>query len=358
MSTTFRVFSKATTLLAIISMQLCYAASTSPLTLFNNTQHQTEYSGITSVVVAQNDTIVFERYFEGSDESTLHNTRSATKTLVALLTGIAIEKNYLQSVDEPILTLFKDKFTSENVDPRKLGITFEDMLTMSSLLECDDENQFSRGNEERMYIIEDWASFTVNLPIRGFPAWVTTPEASPYGRAFSYCTAQSALLGIALERLIEAPLDAFANRHLFKPMGIKRVQWQYTPSGEASTAGGTQLSSRDLLKLGQLLLNKGKWQGKTLLSENWIEQMLTPRAQPRENFGYGYQIWQMPFVYQGENIRVWSMSGNGGNYVIVSPALKLAAVITSTNFGQRDGHRKSQSFFQDIILPSIPSPQP
>ena len=80
MSTTFRVFSKATTLLAIISMQLCYAASTSPLTLFNNTQHQTEYSGITSVVVAQNDTIVFERYFEGRDESTLHNTRSATKT--------------------------------------------------------------------------------------------------------------------------------------------------------------------------------------------------------------------------------------------------------------------------------------
>ena len=324
-----------------------------PLENFDNEKQRSKYSGITSLLVLHNNELVYESYFEGADANTLHNTRSATKTLVAMLTGIAIDQGKLASVNERVFPLFNDKIDMASIDPRKRAITFEDLLTMSSILECDDSNSFSRGNEERMYIVEDWAAFTLALPVKGFPAWVSKPEDSPFGRAFSYCTAGSALLGIALDRLVGERLDNYAMTNLFAPLGIEHVQWQYTPTGEAATPGGTQFRSRDLLKLGKLLLNKGQWDNKTIIDSQWVDAMMTPHAQPREDHAYGYQIWQMPYEFNGKPLHVWSMSGNGGNYVIISPQLNLVTVITSTNYGQREGHGKSQALFQNVVLQSF-----
>lgn len=333
------------------------AIAETPLDLFDEQQQAEHFSGITSVLVSHKGALIYEGYFEGTNDDTLHNTRSATKTLVAMVTGIAIDKGHLSNQHVPILPLFRDKFAQDTVEPRKLSITVEDMLTMSSILECDDSNSFSRGHEERMYIVEDWAKFTVNLPIRGFPAWVVKPEDSPYGRAFSYCSAQSALLGIAVERLTKRRLDKFTQKHLLAPLGIEKIKWQFTPTGEAATAGGTELRSLDLLKLGQLLLNQGLWNDKPIISKTWVQAMLTAYAEPRPNHAYGYQIWRMPFTYNGESIQIWAMAGNGGNYVFISPELDLVTVITSINYGQSDGHPKSQRLFQEVILNSLTNAQ-
>jgi CubicO group peptidase (beta-lactamase class C family) len=333
------------------------ALAETPLSQFGEQQQAERFSGITSLAVSHKDELVYENYFQGADKHTLHNTRSATKTLVAMLSGIAIDNGYLKDQNVPVLPLFKDKFMQNSMDSRKLAITFEDMLTMSSILECDDNNSFSRGHEERMYIVEDWAKFTVNLPVKGYPAWTTKPEDSPYGRSFSYCSAQSALLGIAIERLTKSRLNEFAKKHLLSPLEINQVNWQYTPMGEIGTAGGTEFKSLDLLKLGKLLLKQGKWNGKTVISEEWVKTMLTAHAEPRPNHAYGYQIWRMPFTYNGKDIQVWAMAGNGGNYVFISPELDLVTVITSVNYGQRDGHPKSQKLFQEVVLNSIASAQ-
>ena len=129
--------------------------------------HAGDFKKIGSVVVARHGKLVYEAYFEG-DAATLRDTRSATKSITDVLVGIAIQEKKLSGVDARVLALLPERARKmQNPDARKDKITVEDFLTMSSPLECDDWNDASRGNEERMYVIEDWAQFILDLPMRG-----------------------------------------------------------------------------------------------------------------------------------------------------------------------------------------------
>ena len=314
---------------------------------------QDKFHKLTSVLVARNGKLVYEKYFGNSNRATLHNTRSLTKTVTALLLGAAIDRRAIRGVDARVVDFFPTYQPLANPDPLKSAMTLEDLLTMSSPLECDDENSFSRGNEERMYLVQDWVKFALDLPVRGFPAWVSKPEDSPYGRAFSYCTAGSVLLGAAIEAATGQRLDEYASATLQRPLGIDTAEWQYTPAGGAMAGGGTSYRSRDLLKFGLLLEQRGRWREQQVVPSDWIDAMLTPRAVPREGYEYGYLLWRAPFELDGRPVQAWAMAGNGGNYVFVMPDLSLVAVITSTAYGESYGHSQSHRLFQQYILNAL-----
>ena len=310
-----------------------------------------EFKKTTSVVVLRHGNVEYEAYFDG-DADTLRNTRSATKSITDILVGIAIDQHALSGVDAKVVPFFKDKQPLANPDKRKDAITVEDLLTMSSLLECNDWNDHSRGNEEKMYIIEDWSKFILDLPIKGFAPWEAKPAVAKYGRSFSYCTGGVFVLGRVVARATKTPLDAFASKNLFAPLGITRVDWQRSPLGEEMTGGGLGLRSRDLASLGQLYLDGGKWNGRQVVSAKWVAESTRPHAQIDDDNDYGYLWWLRTFIPDNPKTRSFYMTGNGGNKVVVFPELDMVVVVTSTNYNQRDMHQLSDKLLKDYILPA------
>ena len=311
-----------------------------------------DYPGISSVLVAHDGYLIYERYREGDAEE-LRDTRSATKTVTAMLVGIAMAQELLGKPDDPVMPLFDDHRRLLHPDPRKDATSFKDLLTMSSLLDCNDDNPYSRGNEERMYVREDWTGFVLDLPIKGFAPWMTRPEDSPYGRSFSYCTAGAYLLGAAIERASGKSLAAFAAAYLERPLGIQSVRWNQSPLGVGIGGGGTRYRSRDLLKLGELLRLQGRWGDHQILPSHWARAMLTVQLEAREDAQYGYLIWRFDYPQKGRSHPVWAMSGNGGNYVFIDPATNSVAVVTSSAYNQRYAHPNSQRIYAEKVLPEL-----
>lgn len=311
-----------------------------------------EFKKIGSVLIARHGKLAYEGYFDG-DATTLRNTRSATKSITDALVGIAIGEGKLSGVDARVLSLLPERARKmQNPDPRKASITVEDFLTMSSPLECDDWNDASRGNEERMYLVEDWAQFIFDLPIRGRMHGGEQVEAPPYGRYFSYCTGGVFALSEVLEKATGMRTDRYAQQKLFSPLGITNVQWAYSPMNVPMTGGGLLLTSRDLLKIGQLYLDGGHWQGARILNESWVRTSTQPHARIDESTEYGYLWWLKSFKYGEISYPAFFMTGNGGNKVVAIPKLDMVVVMTSTNYNTRGMHEQTEKILTDYILAS------
>jgi len=308
------------------------------------------FKAITSVLIARHGKLVYEHYFDHDGVDGLRNTRSATKTISGALVGLAIRQHLLPGVDARVMDYFADKQPVQNPDPRKNAITIEDFLTMSSLLECDDENSFSRGNEERMYLVEDWAKFTLDLPIRGFPDWSAKPSDSPHGRSWQYCTAGPTTLGVLLERAAKRAVTDFAHDYLFAPLGISLVHWQLQPLGTAMTGGGLEMRTRDLFKFAQLYLNGGSWNGTNILTPDWVKASVTPHANARDDVDYGYLWWLETFHAGGREWPSWGMYGTGGNKVVVFPNQQVVVVITTTNYRVQGAAALTDKLLVDYVL--------
>ncbi len=327
--------------------------SSKPLQELERVVRAGEFKKIGSVLIARHGKLVYEAYFDG-DANSLRDTRSATKSITDALVGIAIAEKKLSGVDARVLALLPEHAQKlQNPDPRKEKITVEDFLTMSSPLECDDWNDASRGNEERMYVLEDWAQFILDLPIRGRMHLSEQIEPPPYGRYFSYCTGGVFTLSEVLQRATGKRTDRYAQKKLFAPLGITDEEWVYSPLNIPQTGGGLRLSSRDLLKVAQLYLDGGSWQGRPIVESSWVKASTQPHVRIDEETEYGYLWWLKAFKSGSKSYPAFFMSGNGGNKVLAFPALDLTVVITSTNYNTHGMHEQTEKLLTDYILPAV-----
>ena len=313
------------------------------------------FKKVGSVLIARHGKLIYEAYFDG-DADTLRDTRSATKSITSALVGLAISEGSLASTEVRILDVLPGRAQRiQNADPRKSAISVEDFLTMSSPLECDDWNDASRGNEERMYLVEDWSQFVLDLPIRGRSHLGNEVEAPPFGRFFSYCTGGVFVLSEVIENTTRIRADRYAQARLFGPLGIRNVTWVYSPTNTPQTGGGLRLTSRDLLKIVQVYLDGGKWHGTQVLDEAWVRTSTQAHAQIDDHTKYGYLWWLKSFASRAKSYPAFYMSGNGGNKAVGVPSLDIAVVITSTNYNTHGMHEQTEQLLTDYILDAVVS---
>ena len=325
------------------------------LTKLTEQINQNEFKQITSVVVSHKDKIVYENYFNESNAESKQNMRSASKSITSIAIGLAIKDGLIKNVQQTVLPFFKDKMPLDNPDHRKSKITIEDLLTMSSLLECDDWNNASRGNEERMYIIEDWSKFILDLPIRGTAPWRKTPEKSKYGRAAYYCTGGVQVLADIVERVTQQKMSDYLQEKLFNPLNIELPKHSFTPMGVTNGGGGMELTAKDWIKIGQLMMAGGTYNNQQILSKEWVNNSFTRKAVIEENrkIEYGYLWWIFDFKINDKTITAYAASGNGGNYSFMIPELDAQAVITSTAYNTNYGHQQSHKILTDYVIPAL-----
>lgn len=302
------------------------------------------YQNINGIVVMRDGNVLFERYYNGSDENTLHNPRSVGKTFASTMAGIALRDGYLTSLDQT-LDEFYDLKKYANYSERKAKVTLRQLLTMTSGFDGFDFEASSIGNEENMYPQDNWVKWTLDLPM--------ATNRNP-GEKWFYFTAGIVVLGDILHKVLPGGLEAYTQKTLFTPLGIEDFQWQYTPQGVANTAGGLQLSARDFAKFGQLYKNQGVWNAEQILPAAFIAESLKNQAATTdENSNYGYLWWKTSFSVDGKNLPISYCSGNGGNKIYVFETQSLVISITASAYGQSYAHRQVNEMMEKYILPAV-----
>ena len=305
------------------------------------------YPLTTSVLIVRDGKLAYERYFGDGAENRLNDTRSATKTLVALAIGKAIESGAIPSADAPAFDYFRDMAPFANDGPVKRAITLADLLTASSALDCDDNND-TPGNEENMYPQQIWTRFVLDLPTKA--DW--SRDASGRG-PWAYCTAGSFLLGQIVQRATGERIDRYMDRTLFLPLGITRRKWDQSPSGEFQTGGGLEFTARDLARLGWMMTDGGRWNGREVVAPSWLAAMMRPHREAFMDMRYGYQMWTRAYQSDCGPVEVWFMAGNGGNDVLAMPGLRAAAVVTRSAYNTRNMHQQTFELIQNFIIPAL-----
>ena len=214
---------------------------------------------IDSITVVRNGHLVLDAYAWPFSKGQKHRIHSCTKSIMSALIGIAIDKGYIESVNQPVLAFFPEK-TFAGVDDRKKAITLENLLTMASGLECRDSYRYNWKGLRWMRYSQDWVQHVLDLPM-----------SEPPGEKFEYCNGVSHLLSAILQNVTKMRTMAFAKAHLFDPLGITDIHWETSPNGVDVGYGRMWLNPHDMAKFGWLYLKGGRWGDRQIVPASWVE---------------------------------------------------------------------------------------
>lgn len=313
-----------------------------------------------SVLVAHRGRLVLEEYFHGYTRETPHDIRSVGKTFASIMLGAAMESGAPITPDTRVYELMAGLGPFENPDERKARITMAHLLTHTSGLACNDNDENSPGNEGRLWTQSNpnYWQYTLNLP-----------QAHEPGERYAYCSANLNLVGGALNAATGESLPELFDRTIAQPLQFGPYYWNVMPNGEGYLGGGAYLLPRDLLKVGQMYLDGGVWRGRRVVSREWVERSTSPRIEitpqttglTEEEFGnfYGRGVdgyaWHRNGVRVGDRVvEEYEASGNGGQLLIVVPEYDLVVVFTGANYMQGGiWSRWRDQFVGGVIIPAI-----
>jgi len=285
---------------------------------------------IDSVLIAKDGKLIVEEYFANAGVDKPHYQMSITKSIVAYAIGKAIELGKIKSENDLILAYLPQ------VDRSKVAkgvdtLTLKDLLTMNSGI------RFKKPAKRPKITLENHAQLYLTL---------TAPI--PAKKIYKYDGTNVDLLCHILHNSTGMTLTDCAKKHLFGPMGITNFKFGKSSCGLDKGAAGMRLTSRDMLKVGLMTINGGKWNGKQILNKAWIEKATAVHVNKNRPSKYGYFWWSRDAAVNGKTYRVRSCRGAGGQFILLVPELNIAAIFTSyyaTNAPIRH--------FEKIILPAF-----
>lgn len=310
------------------------------------------------VLAARSGSAFLEHYMQGNDEEwgrplgqvafdagALHDLRSVTKSIVSLIYGIALDRGLVPPLEATLLAQFPE-YADLAVDPARARITIGHALTMTLGMEWDENRPYSDplNSEIAMELAPDRYRFVLDRPIIAEP-----------GSRWIYSGGSVALIGAIIARGTGQTLPDFARDALFTPLGIEHFHWPGGNDGVASAASGLRLTAPDLLKIGQLLLRKGIWNGQRIVSEGWIAASFTPAISTPDGLGYG-RLW---FIGDApapafEAPKPWYAGfGNGGQRLWLMPEADIAAVIYAGKYNAWDAWVTPTRVWREIILANL-----
>ena len=302
------------------------------------------YKDVHSVLLYQRGKLVMEEYFYGYSPQRPHQLRSATKSVVSALAGIAIDRGALSGVHERVLP-HMGYSSYANPDPRKAEITLGELLSMNSGLDCDDHSSTSPGRETVIDNQPDWVKATLDLPMINAP-----------GTKAFYCSGGVGVVGRLIENATHMRLPEFAAASLFGPLGIARTDWEwnYDLTNADKEFSQIHLRPRDMLKLGILFADGGRWHGRQIVSESWVNASQAEHSHV-DNVSYGYYWWRHAFEVKTprgpQQVTIAAAQGNGGQKIYVAPQYHLVAVFTGGGYNAES--TPPNTIMEKIILPAL-----
>lgn len=307
------------------------------------------YPKIDAIIVEQNDTIIMEEYFNGFKKESQHDTRSSFKSITSLLAGIAIDKKLI-ALDDRL-----GRFFPELKDERKRNISIQNLLEMRSGLNCEEFYDIGPVCEEKMVETEDWIAYCLGVDLIREP-----------GQNWSYNSNEPMLVGEIIARASGMSIMEFAKENLFQPLGIIDYKWTVSPKGQGMTAGSFYMRPGDMLRIIDLVRNKGNWKGRQIVSADWIARSTDCRIVIDFSFTrysrianasyasarYGFFWYKEQLRYKDIDTEVLFASGNGGQYMMLLPAYNLTAVFTGSNYSNWRGKLPFEMLLK-YIIPAI-----
>ena len=313
-----------------------------------------DYRGLHALLIVRHGRLAFETYFDGADEcwghplpdprhgaGLLHDVRSVTKSIVSLLYGIALADGLVPKTTARIfdaLPAYADLAT----DPLRRRMTVGHALSMRLGIAWDEDITYAdpQNGERQMEAAADRYRYILGRPMASAP-----------GTAWTYCGGATALVGHLIEQGTGQRLEAFARQRLFAPLGIHDFTWTHGSDGRAAASSGLRLTSRDLARIGQLVLDRGQAQGRRVVPPGWLATSFKPRAYVESGLRYGYQWWLGNLVATG---KPWiGAFGNGGQRLIVIPSLDMAVVILAGNYNHADQWKMPVRLMSRIVMPAV-----